>query len=169
MARREAASTQAVTTFSRSVNFPDHRLQTPETFVRAPLPGMRNATAIVHASPAGGAGFVQYTVEFEANGALARLGRPAVRLRARRRSHCRRDPIGRKRLLLFGGRQCHADLDRRAVPRRGHRETISASWAAPSRKLHRPRAARHPFTSRGRSLAGSARARFPTTARSTSV
>ena len=60
-----------MTTFSRSVNFPDHRLQTPETFVRAPLPGMRNATAIVHASPAGGAGFVQYTVEFEANGALA--------------------------------------------------------------------------------------------------
>ena len=30
------------------------RLQTPDTFVRAPLPGMRNATAIVHTSPAGG-------------------------------------------------------------------------------------------------------------------
>ncbi|HEY6251259.1 MAG TPA: (S)-ureidoglycine aminohydrolase, partial [Candidatus Angelobacter sp.] len=29
----------------------DHLLLTPDTFVRAPLPGMRNATAIVHASP----------------------------------------------------------------------------------------------------------------------
>ena len=35
----------------------DHLLLTPDTFVRAPLPGMRNATAIVHAAPAVGAGF----------------------------------------------------------------------------------------------------------------
>jgi (S)-ureidoglycine aminohydrolase len=60
-----------VTSFTRSATFPDHRLQTPETFVRAPLPGMRNATAIVHASPAGGARFVQYTAEFGAGGSLA--------------------------------------------------------------------------------------------------
>jgi len=53
---------------------PDHRLQTPETFVRAPLPGMRKATAIVHASPEGGAAFVQYTAELEAGGALAACG-----------------------------------------------------------------------------------------------
>ena len=59
---------------TRSANHPDHRLQTPETFVRAPLPGMRNATAIVHASPAGGAGFVQYTAEFDRGGALAACG-----------------------------------------------------------------------------------------------
>src|SRR5919106_6739993 len=56
---------------TRSAHRPDHRLQTPETFVRAPLPGMRKATAIVHASPEGGAGFVQYTAEFDAGGALA--------------------------------------------------------------------------------------------------
>jgi (S)-ureidoglycine aminohydrolase len=49
----------------------NHFLQTPDTFVRAPLPGMRNATAIVHISPAGGAEFIQYTCEFEANGQLA--------------------------------------------------------------------------------------------------
>jgi (S)-ureidoglycine aminohydrolase len=61
-----------MTSFSRSANCSDHRLQTPETFVRAPLPGMRNGTAIVHASPAGGAAFVQYTAELEAGGALAR-------------------------------------------------------------------------------------------------
>jgi (S)-ureidoglycine aminohydrolase len=59
---------------SRSANQHDHRLQTPETFVRAPLPGMRNATAIVHTSPAGGSAFVQYTAEFERGGALAACG-----------------------------------------------------------------------------------------------
>ena len=46
-------------------------LLTPDTFVRAPLPGMRNATAIVHASPAIGAAFTQYTVEFSAGGSMA--------------------------------------------------------------------------------------------------
>src|SRR5215510_10235221 len=59
---------------SRSANHHDHRLQTPDTFVRAPLPGMRNATAIVHTSPAGGSAFVQYTAEFERGGALAACG-----------------------------------------------------------------------------------------------
>ena len=59
---------------TRSAHKPDHRLQTPETFVRAPLPGMRKATAIVHASPEGGAAFVQYTAEFEPGGALAACG-----------------------------------------------------------------------------------------------
>jgi (S)-ureidoglycine aminohydrolase len=61
-------------TATRSANCHDHRLQTPDTFVRAALPGMRQATAIVHASPAGGARFVQYTAEFEAGGALAASG-----------------------------------------------------------------------------------------------
>src|ERR1700722_16574822 len=49
----------------------DHLLQTPDTFIRAPLPGMTNATAIIHAAPAMGAGFTQYTVEFEAEGSFA--------------------------------------------------------------------------------------------------
>ena len=56
---------------TRSVRALDHLLQTPDTFVRAPLPGMRNAMAIVHAAPALGAKFVQYTAEFEAGGVLA--------------------------------------------------------------------------------------------------
>lgn len=59
---------------TRSAHQHDHRLQIPETFVCAPLPGMRNATAIVHASPEGGAAFVQYTAEFEPAGALAPCG-----------------------------------------------------------------------------------------------
>lgn len=38
--------------------------------MRAPLPGMVKATAIVHAGPALSAGFTQYTVELEAGGSL---------------------------------------------------------------------------------------------------
>jgi (S)-ureidoglycine aminohydrolase len=48
----------------------DHLLQTPDTFVRAPLPGMEKATAIVHIAPAAGAQFTQYTAEFEEGGTL---------------------------------------------------------------------------------------------------
>jgi len=55
---------------TRGGSAPDHFLLTPETFVRAPLPGMRNATAIVHAAPACGAGFTAYTVEFEPAGVM---------------------------------------------------------------------------------------------------
>jgi (S)-ureidoglycine aminohydrolase len=58
---------------TRSSHKADHLLHTPDAFVRAPLPGMQNATAIVHVAPARGAGFTQYTVEFEATG---RLGIP---------------------------------------------------------------------------------------------
>jgi (S)-ureidoglycine aminohydrolase len=60
--------------YTRSAREASHLLQTAETFVRAPLPGMRNATAVIHVSPAAGAAFTQYTAEFEATGALG----PAV-------------------------------------------------------------------------------------------
>jgi (S)-ureidoglycine aminohydrolase len=56
---------------TRSARRADHILQTPDTFVRAPLPGMSNATAIVHVAPGAGARFTQYTAEFEAGGSLA--------------------------------------------------------------------------------------------------
>lgn len=55
---------------TRSVDRHDHLLQTPDTFIRAPLPGMCKATAIVHVAPARGAAFTQYSVEFEAGGQL---------------------------------------------------------------------------------------------------
>ncbi len=55
---------------TRSSSQADHALWTPDTFVRAPLPGMKNATAIVHAAPAMGASFTEYSAEFEANGCL---------------------------------------------------------------------------------------------------
>ncbi len=55
---------------TRSAMPGNHALLTPDTFVRAPLPGMQRATAIVHAAPAMGAAFTQYTAEFEAGGSL---------------------------------------------------------------------------------------------------
>lgn len=61
---------------TRSVSERDHLLQTPDTFVRAPLPGMHNATAVIHIAPAAGAKFTQYTAEFEAGGALTPAGIP---------------------------------------------------------------------------------------------
>lgn len=55
---------------TRSARRADHLLLTPDTFVRAPLPGMKQCTAIVHAGPAIGAAFTQYTAEFEPGGEL---------------------------------------------------------------------------------------------------
>ena len=57
--------------YSRSSHQRNHLLLTPDTFVRAALPGMKNALAIVHIGPALGAGFIEYTVEFEAKGELS--------------------------------------------------------------------------------------------------
>ncbi len=59
---------------TRSALRADHLLQTPDTFVRAALPGMMRGTAVVHVGPAAGAGFVQYTAEMESGGTLG----PAV-------------------------------------------------------------------------------------------
>jgi (S)-ureidoglycine aminohydrolase len=55
---------------TRSVHRRDHLLQTPDTFVRAPLPGMHKCLAIIHVAPQIGASFMQYTAEFEAGGIL---------------------------------------------------------------------------------------------------
>jgi len=55
---------------TRSVSTNTHLLQTPDTFVRIRLPGMERSMAVVHASPANGARFAQYTAEMEAGGCL---------------------------------------------------------------------------------------------------
>ncbi|MGD0798758.1 MAG: (S)-ureidoglycine aminohydrolase [Acidobacteriaceae bacterium] len=55
---------------SRSANRRDHLLHTPDTFVRTPMPGLERGVAIVHISPAAGAGFTQYTAELETGGTL---------------------------------------------------------------------------------------------------
>jgi len=48
----------------------DHMLQTPDTFVRTPLPGAQGVEFVVHAGPQLGAGFAQMTAEFSAGGTL---------------------------------------------------------------------------------------------------
>jgi (S)-ureidoglycine aminohydrolase len=55
---------------TRSTRQLDHLLHTPDAFVRTPLPGMAGGVAIVHVSPALGAGFTQYTAELEPEGTL---------------------------------------------------------------------------------------------------
>ena len=55
---------------TRSSHQPNHLLLTPDTFVRTTLPGMKNASAIVHVGPALGAAFTEYTAEFERQGEL---------------------------------------------------------------------------------------------------
>jgi (S)-ureidoglycine aminohydrolase len=55
---------------TRSDRQATHLLQTPDTFVSSPLPGYDSVTVIVHAAPAMGAAFTQYTAEFEPGGSL---------------------------------------------------------------------------------------------------
>ncbi len=59
---------------SRGARGRDHLLQTPDTFIRAPLPGMKECTAVIHAGPALGAAFTQYTAEMDAGGQLGPTG-----------------------------------------------------------------------------------------------
>jgi (S)-ureidoglycine aminohydrolase len=55
---------------TRSSHQRNHILLTLDTFVRTALPGMKNASAIVHIGPALGAAFTEYTAEFEPKGEL---------------------------------------------------------------------------------------------------
>jgi (S)-ureidoglycine aminohydrolase len=55
---------------TRSSQQSNHLLLTADTFVRTTLPGMKACSAIVHAGPALGARFTEYTAEFEAGGEL---------------------------------------------------------------------------------------------------
>ena len=59
---------------TRSANRRDHLLQTPDTFVRIPLPNLVGGMAIVHVGSPAGAAFAEYTVEFEAGGTLLSEG-----------------------------------------------------------------------------------------------
>lgn len=56
--------------YTRGTQQHNHLLLTADTFVRTTLPGMKACAAIVHAGPAMGAKFAQYTAEFQAGGEL---------------------------------------------------------------------------------------------------
>ncbi|WP_263357354.1 (S)-ureidoglycine aminohydrolase [Acidicapsa ligni] len=49
----------------------DHLLQTPDTFIRTPLPGSSGVEFVIHIGPQLGAGFTQMTAEFTEDGTLA--------------------------------------------------------------------------------------------------
>ena len=55
---------------TRSRRRSSYLLQTPDTFVRTQIPGTSKAGVIVHVSPALGARFTQFTVEFDPGGVL---------------------------------------------------------------------------------------------------
>ena len=55
---------------TRSSRKADHLLQTPDTFIRTPLPGANGVEFIVHAALQLGAAFTQMTAEFAVNGTL---------------------------------------------------------------------------------------------------
>jgi (S)-ureidoglycine aminohydrolase len=55
---------------TRSALRASHALLSPDTFVRTVLPGMKKCMAVVHAGPAMGAAFAEYTAEFESGGEL---------------------------------------------------------------------------------------------------
>ena len=48
----------------------DHLLQTPDTFVRSPLPGATGVDFVIHAAPQMGARFTEMTAEFAVGGML---------------------------------------------------------------------------------------------------
>jgi (S)-ureidoglycine aminohydrolase len=55
---------------TRSSAKSNHLLQTPDTFIRTPLPGADGVEVIIHAAPRIGARFTQMTAEFVAGGSL---------------------------------------------------------------------------------------------------
>lgn len=55
---------------TRSIRRSSHLIHTPDAFIRTQIPGSSKVNVIVHASPALGAGFTQYSVEFEEGGSL---------------------------------------------------------------------------------------------------
>jgi (S)-ureidoglycine aminohydrolase len=55
---------------TRSCAKPNYLLQTPDTFIRSPLPGAEGVEFIVHTSPQLGARFTQMTAEFAVGGSL---------------------------------------------------------------------------------------------------
>ena len=55
---------------TRSSRQATHLLQTPDTFIRTPMPGLVGGEAIIHAAPALGAKFLEYTAELTPKGKL---------------------------------------------------------------------------------------------------
>ncbi|MDE3188513.1 MAG: (S)-ureidoglycine aminohydrolase [Acidobacteriota bacterium] len=79
----------------------DHLLQTPDTFIRTPLPGAEGVVFIVHAAPQLGARFTQMTAEFAAGGSLGPA--PAQRFIYVIEGNLELNASGRLHVLSAGG------------------------------------------------------------------
>lgn len=79
----------------------DHLLQTPDTFIRTPLPGAENVEFIVHVAPQLGARFTQMTAEFARGGTLGPA--PAQRFLYVIEGELELTGSGRKQVLAAGG------------------------------------------------------------------
>ena len=88
---------------TRSAHEHDHLLLTPDSFVRSPLPGMKNATAVIHVGPAVGAGFTQYTAEMENGGTLGMVPAFTQRFLYVVEGAVHVDASGKDHPLLMGG------------------------------------------------------------------
>jgi len=86
---------------TRSSQQLNHLLLTVDTFVRTPLPGMKKCAAVIHAGPAMGAKFTQYTAEFEPGGELG--GTPAQRFAFVMAGAVRLEAEGKQHELGVGG------------------------------------------------------------------
>ena len=116
---------------TRSSQHANHLLLTADTFVRTPLPGMKGCTAIVHAGPALGAAFSQYTAEFEAGGELGSTsaqrflfviaGAVSVDLGGKRQD------LGPRGYAYFSGRCATPRSGQQGQPGCGNPETLSVA------------------------------------------
>lgn len=79
----------------------DHLLQTPDTFIRTPLPGAEGVEFIVHTAPQLGARFTQMTAEFAAEGRLGPT--PAQRLLYVIEGELELNAAGKLQILSAGG------------------------------------------------------------------
>ena len=117
----------------------DHLLQTPDTFIRTPLPGAENVEFIVHVAPQLGARFTQMTAEFATGGTLGPA--PAQRFLYVIDGEMELTASGRKQVLSAGGFAYlpQGTFAHRAFtgqsPRRNHREALAAEPAQRRRKI----------------------------------
>jgi (S)-ureidoglycine aminohydrolase len=86
---------------TRSSRKSDHLLQTPDTFIRSPLPGANGVQFILHAAPQLGARFTQITAEFTAGGMLGAA--PAQRFLYVLEGELKLNAAGDHHTLIAGG------------------------------------------------------------------
>jgi (S)-ureidoglycine aminohydrolase len=79
----------------------DHLLQTPDTFVRTPLPDAEGVEFIIHVAPQLGARFSQMTAEFAAGGSLGPA--PAQRFIYVIEGELELSAVGKKHTIAPGG------------------------------------------------------------------